>query len=474
MAKAPKKTKAKAKDKDVEQFNPYAHLGESIDNMEKKFGLTSMAVSESEDRLSTGLLSIDVMLAGGMLPGGWYTVAGGEQSCKTTLATTAIGSIATDTEFKGVSSVFDYEGSFAADYAENIFRYMNHGKKMSVDNVFGVKQDGEWAIPPKVRYYSPSVGEDFYNYVARLQKILPDLIQEEGQFYYVYENTKPNQQLLKGKYDTDYFRKYNKFRVKAPNGMPQAVVLVDSYPGMVPKSADEKEEGDNSLALAARMHAKHIPRIKGAMRSKRIIILGINQMRDAPMVMYGPTQTEPGGQALKFFSDCRLRMVSVSVPHGKGQYEEEDTISGIGIDKYRYLKCRTIKNKLGGPQAAESSLRIRVADAEGASTGFCRTWDAFQYLKMTGQLGGNRKKIKFLTGPLEGKSVSWIEFKALVDGSADLVRKGCESMGVKPFRIYEWCRKQVKDGSGYKKYLAAIRDSNTTKKAAVSTEADDE
>jgi RecA/RadA recombinase len=457
-------------------FDPYAHLSASIDGMEKKFGLLSMAVSESEDRLSTGLLTIDTILAGGLLPGGWYTFFGGEQSCKSTLATTCMGSISTDNEFRGVGSMFDYEGSFQADYAENIFRYMNSGKRLSVDNVFGIKDDTGWVVQPRVRYYAPSVGEDFYNYLAKLEKLLPDLIQENGKFWYIYENTKINQKALAGKYDKEFFRRENKFRLPAPNGMPQAVILVDSYPAMVPKQTDDKDEGDKSLGSQARMHAANLPRVKGAMRSKRIIVLGINQLRDIPMAMYGPSEQEPGGKALRFYSDCRLRMTSVSVPHAKGQFEEEDTISGDGVDKYRYLKCKAIKNKLGGPQAAEISLRICVSDEDGNAKGFCRVWDAYQYLKMTGQLGGNRKKIKFLTGPLEGKAVSWVEFKALIDGDVAIIKKGCTKLKVKPFRLYEWCRKQVRSGEAYKMLKAAIKLESTTsrKGAAISEDADEE
>lgn len=474
--KGKKGKKGKGGDEAVAAFDPYAHLGAEIDSMEKKFGLMSMAVSESEDRLSTGLLSVDTILAGGLLPGGWYTFFGGEQSCKSTLATTCMGSIATDKEFQGIGSMFDYEGSFQADYAESIFRYMNHGKRISVDNVFGVKDSNGWVVPPRVRYYAPSVGEDFYNYLAKLEKVLPDLIQENGKFWYIYENTKANQKALAGKYDKEFFRKENKFRLPAPNGMPQAIVLVDSYPAMVPKQTDDKDEGDKSLGAQARMHAANLPRVKGAMRSKRIIVLGINQLRDIPMAMYGPTEQEPGGKALRFYSDCRLKMTSVSVPHAKGQFEEEDTISGEGVDKYRYLKCKAHKNKLGGPQAAEVSLRIRVSDADGNASGFCRVWDAYQYLKMTGQLGGNRKKLKFLTGPLEGKTVSWIEFKALIDGSPDLIKKGCTKLKVKPFRLYEWCRKQVRGGEGYKLLKQAIKAENTKGRQSeeVSDEADDE
>ncbi len=194
------------------------------------------------------------------------------------------------------------------------------------------------------------------------------------------------------------------------------------------------------------------------------------------MAMYGPTEQEPCGKAIRFFSDCRLKMTSIAIPHGKGQFEEEDTISGEGADKYRYLKCKVHKNKLGGPQAAEISLRIRVSDANGEASGFCRVWDCYQFLKMTGQIGGNRKKLKFLTGPLEGKTVSWIQFKALVDGDAAMIKKGCTPLKVKPFRIYEACRKQVTSGDAYKMLKATIKAENTKAKqpAEISSEADDE
>lgn len=466
---------AKKKKEVVEEvsFNPYAHLDESIDSMEKQFGLTSMAVSESEDRISTGLLSVDVHLAGGLLPGGWYTFFGGEQSCKTTLATTTLGSIATNKDFTGIGAFFDYEGSFQADYAESIFKYTNQGKRISVDNVFGIKDENGWLVKPRVRYYAPSVGEDFFNWLAKLEKTLPDLIQEDGKFYYEYENTKANQKALKGMYDKDYFRAKNKFRVRAANGMPQAVILVDSYPAMVPKQTDDKDEGDKSLASQARMFSDGLKRVKGAMRTKRIVVLGINQLRSIPMVMYGPTEQEPCGQALKFFSDVRLKMTSVSIPHGKGRFEDEDTISGLGTDRYRYIKCSVFKNKLGGPQASEISLRIRTADEGGNASGFCRVWDCFKYLQATNQVGGTRKKIKFLTGPFEGKSVSWVEFKALVDGDSALIRKGCEKLDVKPVRLYEWCRKQVRSGQGYKLLKDAIK-ANNTKTLVESSPEDDE
>jgi RecA/RadA recombinase len=457
-------------------FNPYAHLEAEIDGMEKKFGLTSMSISEKEDRFDSGLLCLNLQMAGGLLAGGWYTFFGGEQSCKTTNATNVLGSIIRQEDFLGRGAFFDYEGSFDATYAENMWRYAGNGRAKTVDDVFGVKdQNGNWIVQPRIRYYAPSVGEDFFNYVAKLEKVLPDVVLLDGSFYYIYENTKANQKAVSGLYDKAYFKKFNKFKVPAPNGLPQAIVLADSYPAMLPGRMDEKDEGTDGIASQARMFSDGVKRVKGAMKRKRIVVLGINQLRSVPMAMYGPTEQEPCGQALKFFSDCRFRMSSISIPHGKGATEEEDSLSGEGVDTYRYIKCKAHKNKLGGPQGSTMIMRIRVSDANGEASGFCRVWDCWTYLKETGQIGGQRNKIKFGEGtPFEGKVVSWMEFKALIDGDKEQIKKLCAKLAPskKPLRLYEWCRAQIASGKGYKLYLQTIKNNNT-KKAAKAAEAAD-
>lgn len=489
-AKEPKVSKAKAAKEVVAEvepkkfFNPYANIDAEIDGMEKKFGLTSMSIAEKEDRFDTGLLCLNLQMAGGLLAGGWYTFFGGEQSCKTTTATAVLGSIIRQVNFIGRAAFFDYEGSFSADYAESMWKYAANGRPHTVSDVFGVKgEDGEWIVPPRIRYYSPSVGEDFFNYVAKLEKTLPDVLLIDGSFYYIYENTKANQKLTKGQYDKKYFSKFNKFKVPAPHGLPQAIVLTDSYPAMLPGRMDDKDEGTDGLASQARMFSEGIKRIKGAMKRKRIVVLGINQLRKIPMAMHGPTEDEPCGQALKFFSDARFRMTSISIPHGtvKGSMEEEGSLSGEGIDTYRYIRCKTFKNKLGGVQGATFDMRIRVADSNGEASGFCRVHDCWQYLKATGQISGQRNKIKFgEKTPFPGKVVSWLELKALIDGDKELIKKGCAKLapGKKPLRIYEWCRDQMSSGKGYALYLETIKNNNTKKNAkaaaGVSDDLDDE
>tara|TARA_B100000700_G_scaffold101966_1_gene114946 strand:+ start:628 stop:2133 length:1506 start_codon:yes stop_codon:yes gene_type:complete len=501
MAKRKKKDEQDQEIAEVPQFNPYAHIDKEIDGMEKKFRLSSLAFDKDEPRFSTGLLSLDVALAGGMLGGGWYTCFGGEQSCKSTTAMTILSSIMAQKDFIGKASYFDYEGSSQADYIENIMGAM--GVNTDVEKVFGVRDEetGDWVVAPRVRYYAPDTGEKFFNYMAKLGKMLPDKVRMNGQWYFVYDNTRENQKALKGLYDKKYFAKTNRFRVPAPDGSIQAIVLTDSYPAMLPGIADEKEEGDKSLALQARMFSDGLKRVKGMMRTKRIVVLGVNQLRKVPMAMYGPTETEPCGDALKFYSDVRLRMSSVSIPHGKGMLEEEESVVADGNDTYRYIKMRTHKNKLGGIPNQSITMRLVVENAEGDATGFCRTWDAFQYLKLTGQVGGTRKKIKFLEGfnvvkkdkkkgkekevyvdfksPLAGCTLDWFQFKTLIEGEREDIRELCRELGLKkPVLFRNFLQKQVREGKAYQYMVDAKRAVNSSKRKkaaeAVSDDDDDE
>lgn len=467
LKKLEKTELAKATQKAV-GFNAYANLEEEIDEMEKKVGLTSMAVNEKEDRLDTGLLCLNLMMAGGLLAGGWYTFYGEEQSCKTTLATTVMGSIVRQEEFLGKAFFYDYEGSFSAEYANQMWQYNGNGKAAQAETVFGVQdKEGNYIVRPRIRYYAPAVGEDFFDSLSKLLKSLPSVLKIDGEFCYIYENTKKNQKLCSGFYDKAYFKKYNKFKVPAPHGLPQAILLVDSYPAMVSKRVDEDEEGKDGLASQARMFSDGIKRVKGRMKEKRVLVLGINQLREVPMAMYGPDKKEPCGTALRFFADARFRMTPVAIPHGKGMMEEEDTLSGEGKDTYRYIKCHAFKNKLGGPQKANMTLRLYVSNENGEALGFDRVWDCYTYLKETGQVSGQRNKMKMGdTTPFAGKTLSWMEFKALVDGDKELIKKGCAHLKLaKPVRIYEWCRKQIKDGIGYDMYLDNIKAVHTKKAA---------
>lgn len=451
-------------------FNPYAHIDETLDNIEKHVGLSDSSMDKSEKRQSTGTLALDLMLGGG-ITAGWYTNFGQEQSCKTTAAVTML-SAALNSDVP-ILAYFDFEGSAEPNYLENIMR--NMGVKSDVKSIFGIRDEksGGWIVPPRVRYKSEGIAEKFFDYLAQLQRKLPDKKKIGDSWYYIYESKKlvkgkqvthkENAAIVGDKYDKNYFKKTGLWRVPAKDGTLQAMILVDSYPAMLPERQDV-DDPNSSIGQQARMFSEQLKRVKGKMRGKRIAILGINQLRLKPMVMMGNPEYETGGEALKLFSDVRLKFTSRALSavskylgetvKGEGQIESERSATfSKGEDNYRYIHVRAHKNKLSRPYL-EFFLRLWITDAKGNAQGFDPVFDVYQYLKFTGQVSGNRKKmmLKF-AGNEAGKSIGWADFKTLILGKSADIKEVCESAGMKPMRLRDKCFAQLQSGKGVDLYV---------------------
>lgn len=367
--------------------------------------------------------------------------------------------------------------SASPDYIENIMR--NMGLTNDIKSVFGVRDEksGKWVVPPRVRYKSENIAEKFFDYLASLQRKLPDKKRIGDSWYYIYEDTKENRKIVGNEYDMNYWRKTKMLRVPAPDGSLQALVLLDSYPAMLPERLDVDDPGAG-MAAQARMFSDQLKRVKGRMRGKRVAVIGINQLRLRPAVMMGNPEYEAGGEALKLYSDVRLKYTSralsaVAGAKGKGQIEEEPSVLAKGKDNYRYIHIRGHKNKLSRPYM-ETFVRLWITDAEQQAKGFDLVWDTYQYLQSTGQLSGSRTKT--LTLKLAGKPVSkpikWLDFKRLILCSPKVVKPIMESMGLKPFSIRSFCVKQMADGKGIDMFNENIN--NGEAEDAEEIEADDE
>ena len=266
-----------------EYFNPYADIDATLDVIEKKAGISENTLDKSEGRMSSGNLCLDIVLGGGYTAG-WYTNFGQEQCCKTTEAVSVL--VSAINHDVPIIAYYDFEGSASPDYIENIMR--NMGLKADVKSIFGVKdREGNYVVKPRVRYRSEAIAEKFFDFVAGLERKLPDKKKIGDQWYYLYENTKENQKLVAGKYDKAYFSKTNMYRIPAKDGSLQAMILVDSYPAMLPENKDV-DDPNGAIASQARMFSEQLQRVKGRVRSKRIAILGINQLRLRPMTMGNP------------------------------------------------------------------------------------------------------------------------------------------------------------------------------------------
>ena len=462
----------------------HSNIANEIDNMldgiEKDYSLSNTSMDTSEHRLSTGSLELDIILGRGIVPG-WYTVFGPEQSCKSTEATTIMGAALTTNV--PIISYWDYEGSSSTDYITNILRIA--GINMSIEDIFGVRdpKTSHWTIKPRVRFYAEGVAEKFFDYLAKLERALPDKICVKDKWYLVYPGKVLNSQgkpvmnkaaiaIVKDDYDKNYFRKTGKYRIAAEDDSLQALVIVDSYPAMLPEKQDV-DDPNNSIAMQARMFSDQIKRVKGKLKAKRIAVIGVNQLRKVPMAMYGPSESEPCGEALKFFSDCRLKFTpralsGVPEVKGKGMLEEEDSVTGEGVDTYRYIHVRAQKNKLSTPNL-EGWMRLWITDCNGEGMGFDPVWDTFRYLRQTGQIVGKRNGFKFNIKGKETKTlISWMEFKTMVLGTSKQIKEVCADLKfTKPFRVREFCRKQLASGVGIDLYFA-------TKKAGHGKDVEDE
>lgn len=443
-------------------FNPYESFSEDLDRIERQVQVTS-GLEESATPMSTGLLSTDLVLGGGIRPA-MYTFAGGEQSAKTTTAIQVL--ISSIIQKIPLRIHFDYEGSTVSsrDYVESIARANN--LKFSSTELFGFKDPatGKYTSPPKIRIQSETVGEKFFDYMAEVLRTLPDKRLLGGKWWYRYDDTKENVRKYGELGDKSMPKKYGKgIYIPAPDGKLQALICTDSYPAMNPSDNDE-EEANNSLALQARMFSKHLPRIKGRMAQKRVALLGVNQIRAIPMARYGPTEMEPGGQALRFYSDARLKNTSRAlsgVPFGwpkgnDGPLEKEPSVTGEGFDTYRYVHQKAIKHKLGQPNR-ETWLRIWVEDADGVAKGFDPVFDTIFYLWKTGQLTGKNRKNMYLNLHKFGeakRTVSWPTLKKWILGAKSDMKEISTKLGYKPFNLRAFCFNQVETGVAETLYVA--------------------
>ncbi len=473
------------KAKDAEEsivFDAYTDLDEMLDTIEKETGMTGGGLGKRVTS-STGLLVLDLILGGGLSAGSWNTFFGGEQSSKSTLAMTQLATAAVSREIP-VLMYFDFEGSYDANYMLALARVQ--GFKGDITDLFGVQDDdGRYVKKPIIRKYQSDVAERFFDMIYKLEKNLPDKLYKKGTWWHVYEGTKENKAKYGSVANAKYLKKTGNLWIEAPNDQPQALIVVDSYPAMLPANMDD-DTGKAGIGAQARMFSDQLKRIKGRMRSKAVTILGINQLRTKPMVMFGSPEYEPGGEALKFYSDMRLKMVSRACPPGEprkknsSNFAEEDSVEFKGTkDTYRYIHIRAIKNKLSAGSDMDGWMRIWVRDGAGQAKGYDPLFDTYEFMKSIGILTGSRNRIKLDFDSLKIKglsgqhSVSWMDFKKLIVGDKSQVEKvlsGFKYTG-RRFKLRDKLFGLVRSGEAQKMYFDAVKVKAAT--AASGSDSDD-
>src|SRR5512135_3131883 len=91
------------------------------------------------------------------------------------------------------------------------------------------------------------------------------------------------------------------------------VIVIDSVAALVPRAELEGEMGDSVMGLQARLMSQALRKLTGAISKSRTILIFTNQLRQKIGVMFGNSETTPGGLALKFYSSVRMDLRRIEV-----------------------------------------------------------------------------------------------------------------------------------------------------------------
>lgn len=153
----------------------------------------------------------------------------------------------------------------------------------------------------------------------------------------------------------------------------QVNAVVEAHDGKVPlffgwdsvacTMTKREFEGENpTVAEVAGIMSRELKRLLAGMHRKRVHLMALNQIRARPGIMFGPTTTTPGGNALKFYSSLRLTILGGKKVEG----EKED--SPIGKDVI--VKC--VKSRLTSPNRV---ARVRF----NFERGFDNEWSTIEH-----------------------------------------------------------------------------------------------
>jgi RecA/RadA recombinase len=193
---------------------------------------------------------------------------------------------------------------------------------------------------------------------------------------------------------------------------PSVLIIIDSLASMLPVVREESPE-TGQKGIDAAMHSIGLKMYKGKLQSKNAVVFDTNQLRQNPMQRFGSPWYEPGGNALKHYSDIRIEIKKCSNPRKSGKEEVEDSWDGVGIDRYNFAKCKTVKNKVFSPYR-ECNIRMCFETKGQPGYGVDPFYDVYEFLKQTGQGKYIRGYFNF-SGIFKGlKKLRWAEMKKLI------------------------------------------------------------
>ncbi len=115
------------------------------------------------------------------------------------------------------------------------------------------------------------------------------------------------------------------------------IIVVDSVAALTPKSEIDGDMGDRNVGLQARLMSQAMRKLTGTISRTNTCCIFINQLRDKIGVMFGPSETTTGGNALKFYASVRVDIRAATT------IKDGDDVLG------RHAKVKVVKNKVAPP-----------------------------------------------------------------------------------------------------------------------------
>lgn len=84
------------------------------------------------------------------------------------------------------------------------------------------------------------------------------------------------------------------------------IVVLDSVAALVPQMELEGGMSDSYIGLQARLMSQALRRLTAYISKTKTVAIFVNQLREKIAMTYGPSETTPGGRALKFYASVRL------------------------------------------------------------------------------------------------------------------------------------------------------------------------
>jgi recombination protein RecA len=153
----------------------------------------------------------------------------------------------------------------------------------------------------------------------------------------------------------------------------RCVIGWDSLASSTPNEVMVAKEVGRHVGAAGRVTSQEVPKINDILAEKRAMLVIVNQLRDKPGVMFGPSTTTPGGRTVKFMASVRLQFFG-----GKALKDEHEDHVG------KIVTVVATKTRLSAPFR---KARVRF----DYMTGWNDQWTVMEFGKTRGVITGRDK-----------------------------------------------------------------------------------